>query len=139
MITSFSCTCGNTDPKKASEYDGALGYEAMICLECARYYDHEGEHAPDEWSRSYLPGWRAPVIDATPPAGFPDQVLVLDPDAAKRHPGKGYYLRVQTAGGVDTVHIDGEHTLPGARAKAEALGYRPSHWLELPSGYPIRF
>jgi hypothetical protein len=54
MVTQFSCTCGNTDPKKVHEYDGMLGYEALVCTECGRYSDHMGEHAADEWSKHYL-------------------------------------------------------------------------------------
>jgi hypothetical protein len=44
MLTKFNCKCGNNDPRKTKEYDGALGYEAVICLKCGRYYDHEGIH-----------------------------------------------------------------------------------------------
>jgi hypothetical protein len=51
MLLSFTCTCGNTDPTEAVEYDGALGYEAVICKQCAAIHDHNGEHAPDEWSK----------------------------------------------------------------------------------------
>lgn len=54
MITSFSCECGNTAPDHAQEYDGALGYEAIVCLDCARYYDHFGTHKPNEWSRDFV-------------------------------------------------------------------------------------
>lgn len=54
MLLKFNCECGNTDPKKAKEYDGSLGYEAIICLECGRYYDNEGVHSADVWSLSYL-------------------------------------------------------------------------------------
>jgi hypothetical protein len=32
------------DPNKTKAYDGALGYEAVICLKCGRYYDQEGIH-----------------------------------------------------------------------------------------------
>ena len=54
MITSFECTCGNKDPKKAKEYDGCLGYSAIICTECGRYYDENGEHQADEFSKSFV-------------------------------------------------------------------------------------
>lgn len=50
MITSATCKCGNTDPKQFIEYDGSLGYEAIICSKCGRYFDHMGEYEPDEWS-----------------------------------------------------------------------------------------
>ena len=54
MIISFNCDCGNTNPQKARMYDGALGYEAMVCTCCGRYYDHFGAHLPDEWSIKYI-------------------------------------------------------------------------------------
>jgi hypothetical protein len=54
MVTKFNCTCGNQDPKKVKEYDGCLGYEALICLDCGKYYDHTGEHEPDEFSMSFI-------------------------------------------------------------------------------------
>ena len=40
MVTKFKCTCGNTDPKKTHEYDGAISYEAIVCTTCGRYYDN---------------------------------------------------------------------------------------------------
>jgi hypothetical protein len=54
MITKFTCSCGNTDPSKAKYYDGCLGYEALICTCCGRYYDHTGEHEPDNWSKNFV-------------------------------------------------------------------------------------
>ena len=54
MITKFTCTCGNTNPKKAKAYDSLMGYEAIICTDCGRYYDHIGEHDADEFSKSYV-------------------------------------------------------------------------------------
>lgn len=53
-VLSFSCPCGNTDPSKVKEYDGALGYEALVCKVCGRYYDHTGEHSADDWSKQFL-------------------------------------------------------------------------------------
>ena len=53
MVIKFNCKCGNKDPKKVYEYDGCLGYEALICHCCGRYYDHFGEHEPDSWSMCY--------------------------------------------------------------------------------------
>lgn len=35
-------------------YDGSLGYEAVVCKDCGTYWDHEGEHAADEWSRGFV-------------------------------------------------------------------------------------
>ena len=54
MITKFTCTCGNTDPSKAKYYDGCLGYEAIVCKCCGKYYDHTGEHEPDDWSKDFV-------------------------------------------------------------------------------------
>jgi hypothetical protein len=54
MITKFLCRCGNTDPGKAKAYDGCLGYEALVCTVCGRYYDNAGEHPADDWSKVYI-------------------------------------------------------------------------------------
>jgi len=56
MIISFTCSCGNTDPKNAKHYDGCLGYEAIVCTECGTYYDNEGEHEPDDFSIDFISG-----------------------------------------------------------------------------------
>lgn len=55
-IVKFKCKCGNTDPKKVFAYDGAMGYEALICKCCGRYYDHvgTGEHEKDLWSEQFM-------------------------------------------------------------------------------------
>jgi hypothetical protein len=53
-IKTFNCSCGNTDPKKAIEYDGSLGYEAIICTVCGAYYDVNGEYPADDWSKGYI-------------------------------------------------------------------------------------
>jgi hypothetical protein len=62
MVTQFTCTCGNCDPNKVYYYDGALGYEALICTVCGAYYDHVGSggHQPDEWSRQFIGGETRP-------------------------------------------------------------------------------
>ena len=71
------------------------------------------------------------IINATPPADFPGQVIVLDRELATRHPDKAFYLRVSRDNGVvDTVDLNGEQTLPGAVSAARAKGYQPSHWME---------
>lgn len=139
MLLSFECQCGNCDVTKAKEYDGSLGYEAVICLACGRYSDHTGNHAADAWSSSFIPGWKATVVDATPPPDFPDQVIVLDPEFATKNPGEGYYLRMKSGEDVETVRLSGESTLPGARSLACNLGFNPTHWLELPSSHPVKF
>lgn len=54
MIKKISCSCGNQDPNKAKAYDGCLGYEAVICTDCGRYCDNEGEHPADEFSMNFV-------------------------------------------------------------------------------------
>jgi hypothetical protein len=54
MITKFTCSCGNTDPSKAKYYDGCLGYEALVCKVCGKYYDGNGEHPADDWSKNFV-------------------------------------------------------------------------------------
>lgn len=54
MITKITCSCGNTDVKKAKHYHGCLGYEAIVCTVCGGYSDHTTEHPKDDWSISYL-------------------------------------------------------------------------------------
>lgn len=59
MVNSFSCTCGNKDTSKVHEYDGALGYEALVCKICGVYYDFDPDgkprtNPPDEWSKKFI-------------------------------------------------------------------------------------
>lgn len=76
------------------------------------------------------------VIDATPPADFPKQVIVMDREVAMRHPTKGFYLRVgQDNGDVDIIELDCEMTLPSAVKAAHQKGYSPSHWMEAAAGF----
>ncbi len=56
MITKFFCDCGANKPEDAKFYDGCLGYEAIVCKRCGRYYDHEAEHQANDWSRAYVKG-----------------------------------------------------------------------------------
>ena len=44
------CECGG----KLRFYDGCLGYEAMVCLECGDYYDYKGKNDADEWSMNLI-------------------------------------------------------------------------------------
>ena len=50
----INCPCGNTNPSDTEFYDGSLGYEAVVCNKCARYWDHSGEHMPDDWSHAFI-------------------------------------------------------------------------------------
>jgi len=54
MIKSAKCVCGNTTPSNFAEYDGCLGYEAVVCLSCGRFEDHTSSHEADEWSKLYI-------------------------------------------------------------------------------------
>jgi len=39
--------CGNDQVSGYKEYNGLLGYEAIICKKCGFIYDHNGAHEPD--------------------------------------------------------------------------------------------
>ena len=59
MIIAFTCKCGNKDASKAKSYDGALGYEAIVCKVCGAYYDFDLEgkeryNLPDNWSKEFV-------------------------------------------------------------------------------------
>jgi hypothetical protein len=65
MITKAPlCPCGNRETADFREYDGLLGYEAVVCLKCGRYWDNEvagfdwksGTHKADDWSINYIGG-----------------------------------------------------------------------------------
>lgn len=72
------------------------------------------------------------IIDATPPADFPYQVIIMDREFGKRNPDNAFYLRVKVSDNeVKTVDLTGEVTLPGAVATARAKGFEPTHWMEV--------
>ena len=54
QIITFTCVCGADKPGDAKYYDGAVGYEAVVCRKCGRMYDHLGEHAADEFSCHFV-------------------------------------------------------------------------------------
>lgn len=59
QITEYTCHwCGMNNPYKAKYYDGAIGYEAVICTVCGAYTDDK-DHAPDNWSMLYI-GYNEP-------------------------------------------------------------------------------
>ena len=49
-ITEFSCKCGNSNAAHVIEYDGSLGYEAIICKQCGSINDYAGSHESEPWS-----------------------------------------------------------------------------------------
>jgi len=54
VVVEFNCkVCGNKDVSKVYEYDGALGYEALVCKVCGTYYDENGSHKADDWSKVF--------------------------------------------------------------------------------------
>lgn len=71
MLTSFHCEiCGASGVEHAHEYDGLLGYEAIICRRCGWSCDHNGYQPPDAAHLADLgikPTWAgpAPVITDT--------------------------------------------------------------------------
>jgi hypothetical protein len=77
--------------------------------------------------------------NATPPAGFPAQVVIMDKDLASRHPNKAFYLRVETASGVEAVGLDGAVTPIEARKIAVSKGYNPTHWMAADDAAPWMF
>ncbi|MBK1902019.1 MULTISPECIES: hypothetical protein [Burkholderia] len=80
------------------------------------------------------------LFEATPPIGFPKEVIVLNNDLADRHRDQGFYLRVQANDTeVNVVRLTGECTLPGAREASAKLGFRPTHWIETRIGVPVQF
>jgi hypothetical protein len=78
------------------------------------------------------------IIDATSPADFPQQVIIMDTEFAARHHDNGFYLRIiKTDGSVSTVDLDSEMTLVGAYHKACEMGFNPTHWMEVNDAMPM--
>ena len=49
IISVKSCeNCGANKVSDFKEYDGCLGYEAIICKRCGYIYDQNGMHSPEE-------------------------------------------------------------------------------------------
>lgn len=67
MTTKFECKCGNNDPQKTKFYEGTLGFDAIVCTECARYHSYTGQHDADSWSRQFvgLPEQTTPTTNET--------------------------------------------------------------------------
>lgn len=77
------------------------------------------------------------AVNATPPADFPSEVIVLDREHASRHPGHGFYLRRQAENGdVEKVDLTPEYTLTGAVQVAVSKGYAPTHWMDTTATQP---
>ena len=54
MLISAKCQCGNENKKDFVEYEGGLGYEAIICKKCGAYADNDGIHDADKWSKRLI-------------------------------------------------------------------------------------
>lgn len=67
------------------------------------------------------------IVNATPPAGLPDQLIVVDREIAQRHPAKAFYLRVQVEKGTQHVDLDGAVTPLDAGRLAREKGTEPPH------------
>lgn len=79
------------------------------------------------------------IIDATPPADFPAQVVIMDREQGARRPDKAFYLRVQVKDGVDHIDLDGAVTPLDARKIAREKGYDPKHWMAVGDARPMRY
>ena len=79
------------------------------------------------------------IFDATPPADFPAQVIVMDKDLGDRYPDKAFYLRVTLDNGVDHIDLDGAVTPVHARRMAREKGYEPTHWMVVGDVRPMMF
>lgn len=81
------------------------------------------------------------IIDATPPADFPKQVIFMDKEFAKRHPSKAFYLRISndSCQTTEVVALDNAVTPLQARKMAIALGYAPTHWMLVTDRTPTQF
>ena len=54
-VIEFKCqTCGTNEVSDAHEYDGMIGYEAIICKKCGAYSDSYGHFAAEAWSRKIV-------------------------------------------------------------------------------------
>jgi hypothetical protein len=70
------------------------------------------------------------TFDATPPANYPEQVVVAQ-DAAfvARNPDAAYWLRVKLPdNGVAVHHLPGAVGPAHARQMARSQGFEPTHW-----------
>jgi hypothetical protein len=52
----YTVTCEELphDNQRLAYYDGALGYEALVCRKCGTYFDQSGQQKPDDWSLRFI-------------------------------------------------------------------------------------
>ena len=81
------------------------------------------------------------IINATPPADFPAQVIMAhDAAFASRHPDDAYYLRVKGGeGSVQTYRLTGAIGTGHARLMAKSMGFEPTHWTLPGDGHAFMF
>ena len=81
------------------------------------------------------------IIDCTPPADFPDQVIMTQSAAfIERHPEAAHYLRIKSDGNnVKVVQLTGAIGTGHARQMAREMGYDPTHWTFPGEGEAFRF
>ena len=81
------------------------------------------------------------ISDATPPADYPEQVVVAQDAAfAARNPNAVYWLRVKLPdNGVDVHGLPGAIGPTHARQLASALGFAPTHWTNPGDSQPHLF
>lgn len=60
MLSKFKCPhCGENNPAQAKYYDGALGYEAVICQTCGWSADQYGMHPPEAAELAKRVDWQS--------------------------------------------------------------------------------
>lgn len=81
------------------------------------------------------------TFDATPPADYPEQVIVAqDKEFTKRNPNAAYYLRVKLPeNGVDVRQLPGAVGPAHARQMAKEMGFDPTHWTDTGDSRPHLF
>lgn len=76
------------------------------------------------------------IINATPPANFPEQVVVAQDDAfIKRNPEAAYWLRVRGLGAnVEVYQLPCAVGPSHAKKIAQNKGFNPTHWINSSEG-----
>ena len=66
-ILSGNCPhCKSDLSKHGTSYDGAIGYQAMICRNCGWYWDHQGIYEKDDWSEKVMRSGKSSVTAYDP-------------------------------------------------------------------------
>ncbi len=83
-------------------------------------------------STSLEPGlFQQRLVDATPPANFPPEVIIIDHGCVKAP----YWLRVSDGSGCRSIELSDVHgavmSLPAAVQAATRAGHNPTHYVEI--------